>query len=212
MSHAAILVAVDCKFQEIEESVSFQMEPFNENDSCFKDGSRWDWYQIGGRYEGRLLGGNIIKRSEFDYSKVKEGAIARYQKAWDAAQKEFKKKSKEAGEVAAWQWLGIAYGIGPDTREAEYVGLAEVSFYSFLRNRNWHENERLGWFGCSAKTECEIAAGEEIKGKCLHKNKELDAKIVVWNSSDADWKKNYCRRFIEALPPETYLVVVDYHV
>lgn len=212
MSHAAILVAVDCKRQEIDEAISFQMEPFDENDTAFKDGSRWDWYVIGGRYEGRLLGKNILKRSEFNREKMKESAVARYQKAWDEAKKEFKEKSKKAGEAAAWQWLGLAYEIGPDTKEAEYVGLAEVSFYGFLRNRTWHENERLGWFGGSAKTECEIATGEEIKGKCLHKNEELDAKIVVWNSPEKDWTTNFYRRFIEPLPPETYLVVVDYHV
>lgn len=58
MSHASLLVAVDVvnpsDRSEVHAAVSFQMEPYDENGHWFKDGSRWDYWTIGGRYTGRL--------------------------------------------------------------------------------------------------------------------------------------------------------------
>lgn len=58
MSHASVLVALSPEDVTlgIEQAIAFQMEPFDENGEWFKDGSRWDWYTVGGRYTGRLSG------------------------------------------------------------------------------------------------------------------------------------------------------------
>lgn len=58
MSHASVLIALSPEDAKVglEQAIEFQMEPFNEDGDWFKDGSRWDWYVVGGRYTGRLSG------------------------------------------------------------------------------------------------------------------------------------------------------------
>src|SRR5216684_5313693 len=51
MSHFLTLVIADS-----EEQVEKLLAPYNENGEWFKDGSRWDWWQIGGRWTGCLDG------------------------------------------------------------------------------------------------------------------------------------------------------------
>ena len=47
MSHAVVLVAIR-PTDDVEAAIAEQMQPFDENGEWFADGSRWDWYQIGG--------------------------------------------------------------------------------------------------------------------------------------------------------------------
>lgn len=73
MSHAVVLVALheEVSLREalkntpdgraayrrvIEKAVAHQMQPFDESGTMFADGSRWDWWQIGGRWTGFLSG------------------------------------------------------------------------------------------------------------------------------------------------------------
>ena len=62
MSHASVVVALSKAIVEVdglETALEWQMEPFSENrddGGWFADGTRWDWYQIGGRYTGNLDG------------------------------------------------------------------------------------------------------------------------------------------------------------
>jgi hypothetical protein len=101
--------------------------------------------------------------------------------------------------------------VGPEQTEAEYAAERRmVHFPCFLHNRVWHENERLGWFGGTARTECEIAHNSPVEGKCIAEHKESGAKVICWN--DSKWEEKFWPRFLEHLPAETTLVCVDYHV
>ena len=107
----------------------------------------------------------------------------------------------------------VIFGIKPTDTEEDYIRKAcHPAWYAFLKNRHWHESERLGWFGGTAKTGCEIAKGEAMKGKCLHSDKKTGAKIIVWNEPHEKWTEKFWDRFIKPLKPDTLLVVVDYHV
>ena len=56
MSHAPVLVALPPGTIDIEASVKDQMAPFCVHGNNWgADGSRWDWYVIGGRWIGELL-------------------------------------------------------------------------------------------------------------------------------------------------------------
>lgn len=207
MSHATVLVALDVKSygrKEIESLVEWQMRPFDENQRCFRDGSRWDWWQIGGRYSGSLGDEDIVRKSALNtealLARHAEGARETWAQAHDPKHLD--------PEMAA-----MIYGLQKGETEEQFVQRhTNLAFYAFLRNRHWHESERLGWFGGTAKTECEIATGEEPKGKCLHRDKKTGAKIIVWNEPHEKWCQKFWKRFVEPLPPETLLVVVDYHV
>lgn len=165
MSHATVLVSVEgtetYRPGLISKLVDEQMAPFDENDCMFRDGSRWDWYEIGGRWNGLLCPKNIIQVR---------------------ALKEMLAKS----------------------------GKPFPPHYAFLYHRTWHEQDRMGWWGMPAKTECEINHPEH-KGKCLHTDKNTGAKIVSWGN-DPGWDDKFYDRFVKNLPDTAWLVTVDYHV
>ena len=57
MSHARAIVAIPAdRANDVQSAIEWEMMPFDENGEWFRDGSRWDWYVIGGRYTGSLTG------------------------------------------------------------------------------------------------------------------------------------------------------------
>jgi hypothetical protein len=206
MSHALLLVAlegVQNNEKVVEEAVASQMEPFNENEEMFRTGSRWDWYQIGGRYKERLLGKDVARKGDLSIEALKQDRRRRFTETYKEAEKE-KSFSK------------LLYGVDPSkTTLEEWLNKnvdssSPLTAYAFLRSRHWNEGERLGWFGCSTATECELA-GANTK-KCVTKDPRSEARIVTWNESEEEWDRQFYHRFIENLPDESLLVVVDYHV
>lgn len=135
------------------------MAPFEEN-GMFSDGSRWDWYVIGGRWDGLIVPGNKIQVKDL-------------------------KKIKFDHKVPA--------------------------HYAFLRNRRWNEAQRMGWFGRTIPSECKLAGKDETK-RCLYRHPKMKASVTVWNETDEEWNKSFYDRFVKPLPPETWLVTVDFHV
>lgn len=257
MSHAAVLIALD-PTDDVDSAIEEQMAPFDEGAEWFADGSRWDWYVVGGRFTGTLDGydpnaddrnyatcrlcagtgkrlpppnvgpgdhlcngcdgtgtarnfhnaghdGDIITRGSLDLDTLskrqRERGIRRYEKAKLDSSPEF------------------MYGVNPaKTTLDEYLaGLqSPIACPAFLHHRVWHEAERMGWFGGTALTECEIKANdsdvEAMVRRCQHRDEATGARIVVWNEPWEVWAEHFYKRFVEKLPPETLLAVVDYHV
>ena len=52
---------------------------------------------------------------------------------------------------------------------------------------------------------------ETLTRRCVTIGDE-NARVVVWNEPWEIWKDAFTKRFVDPLPPETVLVVVDYHV
>lgn len=210
MSHALCLVALtDAEIAEhgsLQAAVDFQMLPFDENGTCFKKGSRWDWYQIGGRFSGRLLGDNDRRRRDLTEDALRADQRDRAIKIWAEFTAELKKSPKMARAL---------YDMSEDETEASLVAKMEsrtLSAYAFLRDRRWHEGERMGWFGGTARTECEMDQGEDYKGKCLHTDKKTGARIVTWAEEYDVWASRFYKRFVREMDPDAHLIVVDYHV
>lgn len=224
MSHATVLVAVDVvnptDREEIEAAVHFQMEPYDENGTWFRDGSRWDWYVIGGRATGFLTGYDPTKDPRNIQtcwlcagSGIRPGGLQQFGQEWfDACHG--CNGCNGAGKSVTWPTQFAPYD--GDILQVKHFR-PDSSFrpaYAFLRERHWHEGERLGWFGGSAKTECELKQGDDpevLTRRCLTIGDE-NARIVTWMEPYEIWQKSFLERFIAPLPPETVLVVVDYHV
>jgi hypothetical protein len=215
MSHAVVLVALSPQevkqHSGIEEAISFEMAPFDENGTCFRDGSRWDWYQVGGRFSGKFYGMDVVTVGDLDLIRLQEyqraNLVENYHEAMakEPTHREFIYGVKDGESLT--QYL---------ERKADGVVLAS---YAFLRERHWHEGERMGWFGGTAYTECEIKAREagntsveEMIRRCKFRDESTGASVVVWNEPEEIWRKQFYKRFVEPLPPETTLVNVDYHV
>jgi len=204
MSHASVIVALDENIINIQKAVEYQMLPFDENGEWFRNGTRWDWYQIGGRYTGKFFGQDIIRRKELTDEAIEEFNIQKANKCWNAWLK---------AEIKDDFIRSYVYGLDEnETLESlvEKYKKLKIHAYAFLKNRRWYENSRLGFFGTPTRTECERTDGHI--GTCLHKNEELDAQIVTFNYEEDGWGNNYFDKFIKDLSPETILVNVDYHV
>ena len=46
MSHFATLVIVPSETEDVEARVTELLAPYDENEEWFREGSRWDWWQI----------------------------------------------------------------------------------------------------------------------------------------------------------------------
>lgn len=198
MSHALCLVSIDAPCPYIQSAVKQAMQPFDENDEWFKHGSRWDWWQIGGRYSN-CLPKPIIQIKELK-AKIDEFARKRAEELW----KEF----QAASEIMKPFWK-IPEGETWDSY-IERHSKNKLTAHAFLRSGIWHENERLGFFGCTAKSECQIAGRDE--GKCLVGDLKNPPAILGFNESNERWDEHFWNRFIAPLPDESWLVAVDYHV
>lgn len=215
MSHAAILVAVDGPEEKFEEQIAHEMEPFDEGGKFFSDGSRWDWWVIGGRFSGRLFDRDFVRRDALTLEAYSAWRRTDLEKSYQEAQAELAKR--EHPDEMAELIFGTTKSETLEQFLAKYGGF---TFPAFLADRHWHEASRMGWFGFETATECEVKVdwnGETIpteqKLKCKSKaaNGE-DAYVVTWNEPKAKWGADYYHRFIERLDPKKYLVVVDYHV
>jgi hypothetical protein len=213
MSHATVLVALTPEQLathggDVEAAVTFQMAPFDENGGWFRDGSRWDWWVIGGRYAGRLLGRDVCLRADLNEERLRQQQLQRADDLW----REWEAESRHDDVLRE-----LIYGLRPDdTRESvrERFEQELLSAHAFLRDRRWHEQERLGWFGTPTITECARQAdarGESYQGVCTYTDKETAAAIVSFGEGDG-WKRMFFRRFVENLAADTTLVMVDYHV
>jgi hypothetical protein len=211
MSHASIIVAPTREQIDqlgVEQAVAWEMEPFEES-SWFEDGSRWDWYVIGGRWEGMLAGRNIVQLKDLSID-----AVRKQREGWQ----------KEAYENYKSRENHPFSDIEGDETLEQYVArkcgkVNPVHSYAFLRNRHWHEPERMGWFGTTTFTECERKDMDKVRanpdawfGKCLHKDEKTGSQIVCWNEPYEFWQEQYFHRFIEPLKAEETIIVVDYHV
>lgn len=205
MSHATVLVAFDNKPDDIESAVAEQMAPFDENGTMFSDGSRWDWFSIGGRWKGQLCEGDIMQVKDIHPNKFQARRIKTAKAQW---------KEMQGHAKNIWP---VIFNESEQCTEEHLINNAKrawfPSHYAFLRLHQWHERQRMGWFGCEAKTECEMKTGEAKFHRCKTKSKGApEAYIVTWGEEVATWDFKFYDRFIKPLPANATLVTVDYHV
>lgn len=205
MSHASALVAVNSS--DIKQAVAEAMAPFEEG-HWFEDGSRWDYFLIGGRFDDYHIPGNVIQVKNIHPNQFMERRRQQAEETWAQMQNEPRNL-----------WPIIFDKPSDSTLESVLAIKTSHWFpahYAFLHGGKWHERDRMGWFGCTAKTECEIKAlenGEPVPHRCKSKAAHApEAYIVSWGDDEATWNFKFYDRFIKPLDPETTLVTVDYHV
>lgn len=181
-----------------EECYEAIAEDYRENDlvdesgslySTYNTNSKWDWYEVGGRFSNLLKGKDGLRYDEgcirnMDFSMNME-TYNHSLRFWDVA---VDNKPLEPGETKE-QFITFynenyfrTYYKG---REAYAKTRASFSTYAVITpNGVWHAKGKMGWWGCSSETP------EEAN----------------------DWDENYLERFINHADEDLMITIVDCHI
>ncbi len=123
--------------------------------STYNPKSKWDWYSIGGRWDGELKtkSGEYVNEcfaSELDISIDKEA----YNKAirfWEVIVEEQPLKENESKDDFRTFWNKNYYTSKYADKYAYAKSVASFRTYAFVTpDGEWHEPGQMGWFGCSS--------------------------------------------------------------
>lgn len=177
--------------------------------------SKWDWYSIGGRWAGSLKLKKDVDKSKFnnpnfswgwdekakkevllkglvdsalkkdiDFSRDEE-AYKQAEIFWELYVEDRKPKNKEEKEMIKLVFYKKEYYTKRYKDKKTYATLcSEFSTHAVLINGKWLEQGEMGWFGCSSETPDEAR----------------------------EWKISFFDRFINKLPDDTQLTIVDCHI
>jgi hypothetical protein len=150
--------------------------------STYNPNSKWDWYQIGGRWSGELsLKGGYSANSaqikdvdfgnEIDYEKYKKD-------------KDFVEKyNKLVTEGDGFYKVSYLKSIYPTIEDYIRTNVAFGTFAVIDENGKWHEKGQMGWFSSS----------------------ETPDEGLMWD-------RNYYDNFIKSTNPNNWITVVDCHI
>jgi hypothetical protein len=174
--------------------------------STYNPDSKWDWYVIGGRWQGSLL----LKpdawqlRATAQYAEGQPGVFGNRGPGVDQCRKgdlDLEAMRAQAVLMARQQWAELRadqakypdrdmrwmYGLNPEDTEESSIAQAQVRFplhtHAVLAEGLWREVGKLGWWGVSSDDE----------------------------SDRLSWGEWY-EQFINGLPDEALLTIVDYHI
>ncbi len=177
----------------------YEPEEIGENGeihSTYNPNSKWDWYQIGGRWSGLLklkssaLSGlrgsrSLLDKSgplpidmvdsaqikDIDFEGMLQAQIQKRENLWKEAE----------GREDAIRYF--EYGIEKGTTYEQHMKQAGcfTTFAVILPDGKWYEKGQMGWWACVSNEE-------------------------------AEWGEKYKERFIDTAEPEWTLTIVDCHI
>lgn len=150
--------------------------------------SKWDWYEIGGRWHDFLPlkngnHANSARLCDIDFSPSKED----YEKAirfWDVYVDGAPCDEEEA--KTHWSLYNADYYRDTyGTREVYAEAMSNFATFAVVTpDGDWHEKAQMGWFGLSDAT-----ARDEL-----------------------EWPRHYFDRFIKGNDPDMFMTIVDCHI
>jgi len=159
--------------------------------------SKWDWYEIGGRWFGyiTLKEGRVgIKTkpswgwSKEDIDKVKDRFDIAYIKDidFDTILERQKEDAASFWDKTMAEGKGYYYNTIKDTSRDDYIAKAATGLTAFavVDDMGWHEPAKMGWFGC------------------LHSE----------NEDENVWDERFMERFLTDYTDDTAIAIVDCHI
>lgn len=217
MSHALLLVAIPESVirqgrNAIEDAVDFQMAPYGENE-WFADGSRWDWWVIGGRWTGCLDGydprddpRNIETCDLCNGTGTRRDAVVL---ASPGGVREGHCNGCSSSRGGLGQRLKWPTCWAPhDDWCARDAVPADRGCAAFLHDRHWHEAGRMGWFGSTIQDEADSSDGDLMR----FRHDDGSESLLSTHNVDEDTWADIVQRLISEIPADRFLVAVDYHV
>jgi hypothetical protein len=155
--------------------------------STYNPNSKWDWYEVGGRFSGMLKrkdGGDCDAAivSDIDFSDD-EAVYYRSLRFWDEVVE--KRKETHVGDEFFSFYKPEYYLEFYGDRETYAKSMAAWSTRAVVTpDGEWHEPGRMGWWGMSSDTP----------------------------DSSKDWYAKFRERFIDSADPNWILTIVDCHI
>lgn len=165
--------------------------------------AKWDWYTIGGRWEGLLTVNdkgiaeeeyfvgddgicttNVakIKNIDFSINKEKYETSLRF---WELYIEDDKPKNEEEEELKNSSIYRKEFFLERYKNKETYAkAISSFSTFAVLTDEDWFEKGSMGWFGCS----------DESHEEALN------------------WSDNFYETFIKNADPEAYITIVDCHI
>jgi hypothetical protein len=158
VSHFATVVLVDepVTRETAADVVSPLLAPYDENGEWLAEGSRWDWWVIGGRWTGELTGDCDPRDDIANYEVCnlcggtgeRPDGLVRFGRGW----------VESVNGCNSCFGNGITLSGSFQAYDRDVAPLSSVSadftpFAVVTPDGNWHEQGRMGWFGCVWKDE-----------------------------------------------------------
>lgn len=113
--------------------------------STYNPKSKWDWYEVGGRWSGWLVNRsgaqlNSLQMQEWDQERAMAAAKSAAEASWATAE------ATQANPTSRY----FRFGIQNDEDRESYVmrrAARAVVPHAVVVNGEWHEAGEMGWFG-----------------------------------------------------------------
>ena len=108
----------------------------------YNDDAKWDWYQMGGRYAGRLKLKDISKNAPLFYPE--------YSEYYSMKELNYLKQLK-------------AEGYCDQARVKDVSNLSGIGCFAVVKDGKWYERGKMGWWSVVTDEKDKDAWGEEVK-------------------------------------------------
>lgn len=159
MSHFCVLVLApgDTPEAEVEMIVAELLEPYRESETCFEDGTRWDWYQIGGRWTGALDPSYNPETDSVNVETCPQCGGTGHRDDFLGQRARERDSSYTCngcgGEGSRVKWPTQWKRFKGDMRPANEVPVDFTPYALVTPDGRWHERARMGWFGVTIENE-----------------------------------------------------------
>lgn len=150
MSHFSVIVLT--KGEDPVAEATRLLAPYDEAGEWFADGSRWDWWVIGGRWTGSLDGydpttdpANVEVCDLCSGTGTRPGGLEQFGQAW-FDQCNGCNGCSGKGTRVKWTLAPHDGDIAPVTQIGEFLPFAIVT-----PDGEWHEGARMGWFAMTSE-------------------------------------------------------------
>lgn len=161
--------------------------------------AKWDFFNVGGRWAGSLKLNKDVDKSKYKKEVLENGLVDQAMKKdidfsrdenshkealrfWEIIIEDSKLKK---GEEEPFNMYKKEYYLKKYKTKEKYAELiSEFGTFAVLKDGEWFEKGKMGWWGCSSET------SEEAR----------------------KWDESFYETFIKDLPDDTLLTIVDCHI
>lgn len=196
--------------------------------STYNPKARWDWYSLGGRWDGMLpskstgKGVNVLRKSDLDITKGRDEAIMEANKTYD------KFEQLKAGRDPGPSFEDIVESVDPTVPDAEKYEFArkayndnpvvkdctsEFGLYFTSPHKYFKigEGGRYAFVEEASKSFIETFAILNSEGEWLEEGKMLMFGMAVDKMEPKDWNEIFWNTIYDA-PEDAWFLVYDVHI